>query len=200
MSGPTLELYDSLTKRAGPVDLRTPGELGVYICGPTVYNYVHIGNARPYWVGQVLQRFVTRRLGLRVRLVVNITDVDDKIYRRAREEGVGSRELAARYAQAYIEDTDRLGLGRPDVEPRATETIAQIVELIAELVERGLAYAAGGDVYFRVAAFEDYGQLSGQRVEEGRQARRGRLLALALGSGTAGLAHRVLGDGTRAPR
>ena len=101
-----------------------------------------------------------------MRLVVNITDVDDKIYRRAREEGVGSRELAARYAQAYIDDTDRLGLGRPDVEPRATETIPQIIALIEQLIERGLAYAAGGDVYFRVAAFDGYGQLSGQRVED----------------------------------
>ena len=148
------------------VEPRTAGELSVYICGPTVYNFVHVGNARPFWVGQVLQRFVTRRLGWRVRLVVNITDVDDKIYRRAREEHVGSRELAARYREAYLEDTDRLGLGRPDVEPLATETVPQIVALIEELEQRGLAYAAGGDVYFRVAAFDGYGELSGQRVED----------------------------------
>jgi cysteinyl-tRNA synthetase len=161
-----LKLYDSLTKQAGAVEPRTAGELSVYICGPTVYNFVHVGNARPYWVGQVLQRFVTRRLGWNVRLVVNITDVDDKIYRRAREEGVGSRELAARYEQAYRADTDRLGLGRPDVEPLATETIPQIIALIEELEQRGLAYAAAGDVYFRVAAFDGYGELSGQRVED----------------------------------
>jgi cysteinyl-tRNA synthetase len=161
-----LKLYDSLTKQAGAVEPRTPGELSVYICGPTVYNFVHVGNARPYWVGQVLQRFVTRRLGWNVRLVVNITDVDDKIYRRAREEGVGSRELAARYEQAYRADTDRLGLGRPDVEPLATETIPQIIALIEELEQRGLAYASDGDVYFRVAAFAGYGELSGQRVED----------------------------------
>jgi cysteinyl-tRNA synthetase len=163
---PSLKLYDSLTKEAGVVEPRTAGELSVYICGPTVYNFVHVGNARPFWVGQVLQRFVTRRLGWRVRLVVNITDVDDKIYRRAREEHVGSRELAARFRQAYLEDTDRLGLGRPDVEPLATETVPQIVALIEELEQRGLAYAAGGDVYFRVAAFGGYGALSGQRVED----------------------------------
>jgi cysteinyl-tRNA synthetase len=162
----SLKLYDSLTKQAGVVEPRTPGELSVYICGPTVYNFVHVGNARPFWVGQVLQRFVTRRLGWRVRLVVNITDVDDKIYRRAREEQVGSRELAERYREAYLEDTDRLGLGRPDVEPLATETVPQIVALIEELEQRGLAYAAGGDVYFRVAAFDGYGELSGQRVED----------------------------------
>jgi cysteinyl-tRNA synthetase len=165
-SRPDLKLYDSLTKQAGVVEPRTAGELSVYICGPTVYNFVHVGNARPYWVGQVLQRFVTRRLGWNVRLVVNITDVDDKIYRRAREEGVGSRELAARYGQAYRADTDRLGLGRPDLEPLATETIPQIIALIEELEQRGLAYASGGDVYFRVAAFDGYGELSGQRVED----------------------------------
>jgi cysteinyl-tRNA synthetase len=163
---PSLKLYDSLTKEAGVVEPRTAGELSVYICGPTVYNFVHVGNARPFWVGQVLRRFVTRRLGWRVRLVVNITDVDDKIYRRAREEHVGSRELAAHYRDAYLEDTDRLGLGRPDVEPLATETVPQIVALIEELEQRGLAYAAGGDVYFRVAAFDGYGELSGQRVED----------------------------------
>ena len=165
-SRPSLKLYDSLTKQTGVVEPRTAGELSVYVCGPTVYNFVHVGNARPYWVGQVLQRFVTRRLGWNVRLVVNITDVDDKIYRRAREEGVGSRELAARYGQAYTADTDRLGLGRPDVEPLATETIPQIIALIEELEQRGLAYASGGDVYFRVAAFDGYGELSGQRVED----------------------------------
>jgi cysteinyl-tRNA synthetase len=163
---PSLKLYDSLTKTAGVVEPRTHGELSMYVCGPTVYNFVHVGNARPYWVGQVLRRFLTRRLGWNVRLVVNITDVDDKIYRRAREEGVGSRELAARYRQAYVEDTDRLGLGRPDVEPLATETIPQIIALIEQLIEGGLAYAAGGDVYFRVAAFAGYGELSGQRLED----------------------------------
>jgi cysteinyl-tRNA synthetase len=161
-----LKLYDSLTKHTSSVEPRTVGELSVYVCGPTVYNYVHVGNARPFWLGQVLQRFVTRRLGWKVRLVVNITDVDDKIYKRAHEEGMSSSDLAARYRDAYIEDTDRLGLGRPDVEPRATETIPQIVALIEELERRGIAYAAGGDVYFRVAAFGGYGELSGQRVEE----------------------------------
>jgi cysteinyl-tRNA synthetase len=163
---PRLKLYDSLTKRADVVEPRTAGELGVYICGPTVYNFVHIGNARPFWVGQVLQRFVTKRLGWRVRLVVNITDVDDKIYASAREEGVSSSELADRYRRAYVEDTDALGLGRPDVEPLATATIPQIVALVEELERRGLAYAAGGDVYFRVSAFPGYGELSGQRVDE----------------------------------
>jgi cysteinyl-tRNA synthetase len=163
---PKLKLYDSLTKRTGEVEPRTAGELSMYVCGPTVYSFVHIGNARPFWVGQVLRRFVTRRLGWRVRLVVNITDVDDKIFASARAEGVSSGELAERYRRAYVEDTDALGLGRPDVEPLATEAIPQIVGLIEELERRGLAYAAGGDVYFRVSAFPGYGELSGQKVDE----------------------------------
>jgi cysteinyl-tRNA synthetase len=163
---PKLKLYDSLSKRSSPVEPRQDGTLGVYVCGPTVYGFIHVGNARPFWVGQVLRRFATRRLGLHMRLVVNVTDVDDKIYLRAREEGVPSAELAERYRLAYIEDTDGLGLGRPDVEPRATETIPQIVELIGELESRGLAYASGGDVYYRVSAFPGYGELSGQRVDE----------------------------------
>ncbi len=103
---PELRLYDSLTQETGVVEPRNAGELSVYVCGPTVYNYVHVGNARPFWLGQVLRRFVTRRLGWTVRLVVNITDVDDKIYQRAREQGVSSTELAARYREAYVEDTD----------------------------------------------------------------------------------------------
>jgi cysteinyl-tRNA synthetase len=163
---PELRLYDSLTRRANVVEPRTTGELSVYVCGPTVYNFVHVGNARPYWVGQVLQRFVGTRLGWRVRLVVNITDVDDKIYARALEEGVPSAELAERYRRAYVDDTDGLGLGRPDVEPLATETIPQILALVEELERRGLAYAVDGDVYFRVSAFAGYGELSGQRVED----------------------------------
>jgi cysteinyl-tRNA synthetase len=163
---PELRLYDSLSKRTSVVEPRTAGELSAYVCGPTVYNYIHVGNARPFWVGQVLRRLVTRRLGWTMRLVVNITDVDDKIYQRALEQGVPSRDLAARYRDAYIEDTDGLGLGRPDVEPLATETIPQIVALVEELERRGLAYASGGDVYFRVSAFPGYGELSGQRVDE----------------------------------
>ena len=126
---------------------------------------IHIGNARPFVVFSVLKRFLARR-GLRVTLVSNLTDVNDKIYDAAAAEGVPSDELARRYAGAYIADTDRLGLGRPDVEPLVTESIPEIVALIATLVERGLAYAAGGDVYYRVDRFPGYGKLSGRRLED----------------------------------
>ena len=108
-----LTLYDSLTARVSRVEERDEGVLTAYICGPTVYSYVHVGNARPYWLGQVLKRFVEQRLGARMTVVANITDVNDKIYEAALKEGVPSAELAERFTQAYIEDTSRLGLGVP---------------------------------------------------------------------------------------
>ena len=160
-----LTLYDSLTARVSRVEERDEGVLTAYICGPTVYSYLHVGNARPYWLGQVLKRFVEQRLGARMTVVANITDVNDKIYEAALKEGVPSAELAERFTQAYIEDTSRLGLGRPDLEPRVSSTVPQIITLIERLVERGLAYESGGDVYYRVGAFESYGALSKQRTE-----------------------------------
>ncbi len=140
-------------------------EVGIYACGPTVYSRIHIGNARPFVVFSLLARFL-RSEGYRARLVVNVTDVNDKIYVAAREAGEGSVEFAARMAEAYFEDTDRLGLGRPDAEPLASETIEGIVGLIAELVESGHAYESGGDVYFRVHSFASYGRLSNRSTED----------------------------------
>jgi cysteinyl-tRNA synthetase len=140
-------------------------EVGVYACGPTVYGHIHIGNARPFVVFSLLVRFL-RAAGYTTRLVVNVTDINDKIYAAAAEAGEPSDEYAARMTAAYIEDTDRLGLGRPDAEPLATETVDGIVELIAELVDGGHAYESGGDVYFRVASFDGYGKLSNRRPED----------------------------------
>jgi cysteinyl-tRNA synthetase len=140
-------------------------EAGIYACGPTVYSRIHIGNARPFVVFSLFARFL-RSEGYRARLVVNVTDVNDKIYRAAAEAGEPSGEFAARMTRAYLEDTDRLGLGRPDAEPLATETIAGIVALIADLVESGHAYESGGDVYFSVRSFGEYGKLSNRRTED----------------------------------
>ncbi|MBK5220180.1 MAG: cysteine--tRNA ligase [Thermoleophilia bacterium] len=140
-------------------------EVGIYACGPTVYSRIHIGNARPFVVFSLFARFL-RSEGYRARLVVNVTDVNDKIYAAAAAAGEPSTEFAARMTAAYLEDTDRLGLGRPDAEPLATETIAGIVGLIADLVESGHAYESGGDVYFRVRSFEGYGKLSNRRPED----------------------------------
>jgi cysteinyl-tRNA synthetase len=140
-------------------------EVGIYACGPTVYSRIHIGNARPFVVFSLLARFL-RSEGYRVKLVFNVTDVNDKIYAAAAEAGEGSAAFAARMTQAYFEDTDRLGLGRPDAEPLATETIGGIVALISDLVESGHAYESGGGVYFRVRSFEGYGKLSNRRAED----------------------------------
>jgi cysteinyl-tRNA synthetase len=143
-----------------------PGaEVGIYACGPTVYSRIHIGNARPFVVFSLLRRFLLSE-GYRAKLVVNVTDINDKIYVAAREAGAGSAEFAERMTKAYFEDTDRLGLGRPDAEPLATETIEAIVALIADLIDSGHAYESGGDVYFRVRSFDGYGKLSNRRTEE----------------------------------
>jgi cysteinyl-tRNA synthetase len=140
-------------------------EVGIYACGPTVYSRIHIGNARPFVVFSLFARFL-RSEGYRPKLVVNVTDINDKIYVAAREAGKGSEEFAAAMTAAYVEDTDRLGVGRPDAEPLASRTVEGIVSLIAELVEGGHAYEAGGDVYYRVRSFGDYGKLSNRRPED----------------------------------
>ncbi|HEX5609158.1 MAG TPA: cysteine--tRNA ligase [Solirubrobacterales bacterium] len=148
-----------------PRAIEADGEVGIYACGPTVYSRIHIGNARPFVVFSLFARFL-RSEGYPARLVVNVTDVNDKIYTAAAAAGEGSAEFAARMTRAYFEDTDRLGVGRPDVEPLATEKIAGIVGLISDLVESGHAYESGGDVYFRVRSFEGYGKLSNRRFED----------------------------------
>jgi cysteinyl-tRNA synthetase len=160
-----IRLHSTLSGRKEPLVPGPGGLVRIYVCGPTVYGPIHIGNARPFVVFSVLRRFLARQ-GLRPRLVSNLTDINDKIYVAARAEGVGSAELAGRFCDQYIADTDRLGLGRPDAEPRVTETLPEIVALIQELIDRGLAYPAAGDVYFRVERFPAYGRLSGRRLED----------------------------------
>src|SRR5437762_1484843 len=160
-SAGSMRLYDTLTR--GKQELPpAPGPVRMYTCGPTVYQRIHIGNARPFVISMWLRRWLAER-GYDVTLVENITDINDKIYNAAPGH---SAVLAAQASQWYVEDTERLGLGRPDHEPKATETIPEIVALIEELVRDGYAYEAGGDVYFRVARFADYGRLSGQRPDQ----------------------------------
>jgi cysteinyl-tRNA synthetase len=160
-----IRLFNSLTQQKEPFEPRDPGKAGVYCCGPTVYNLVHIGNARPYVTFAVLRSWLAHR-GLDVTLVTNITDVDDKIIAKANAEGRDSVEVAEEYTAAYVEDTGRLGIPRPDVEPKATETIAEIIDLVCQLISGGHAYQAGGSVYFRVRSFDEYGKLSKQRIDE----------------------------------
>jgi cysteinyl-tRNA synthetase len=163
-----LRIHDTLSGDVVPVVPHDGKRVGIYACGPTVYGRIHVGNARPYVVFSLLKRFLEHE-GYDPTLVVNITDVNDKIYDAARERGVPSAELAREMTESYVEDTDRLGLGRPDAEPRATGSIDAIVELISDLVESGHAYERGGDVYFRVASFDGYGKLSNRPLEEMQQ-------------------------------
>jgi cysteinyl-tRNA synthetase len=164
-----IRLHDTLSGELRPLETREPGKVGIYACGPTVYARVHVGNARPYVVFALLKRFLEHE-GYAVTLVENVTDVNDKIYAAAREAGVPSQELAAEMTRAYERDTDALGLGRPDHEPRAVDTIGPIVDLIQALIDGGHAYAAGGDVYFDVSSFDGYGKLSNRprdQIEQG---------------------------------
>jgi cysteinyl-tRNA synthetase len=160
-----VRIRDSLTGELRELEPGPDGVIGIYACGPTVYDRIHVGNARPYIVF-VLMRDYLRWRGQEVRLVENITDINDKIYDAALARGVPSDALARDMTAHYIADTDRLGLSRPDEEPLASETVADIVGLIEELVASGHAYEAGGDVYFAVRSFPAYGALSGQRPDD----------------------------------
>jgi cysteinyl-tRNA synthetase len=163
-----VRIHDTLSGGPRELEPREPPRVGIYACGPTVYGRVHVGNARPFVVFALLKRFLQRE-GYEVTLVENVTDVNDKIYDAARDRGVPSEELAREMTAAYVEDTERLELGRPDREPLASETIAEIISLIEALVESGHAYPAGGDVYFRVESFDGYGKLSNRPLEQMHQ-------------------------------
>jgi len=160
-----VRLRDSGSRELVELEPGRDGRIGMYVCGPTVYGRIHVGNARPFAVFQLMKRYLEWR-GQPVTLVENITDVNDKIYRAAAPLHVPSAQLAGEMADAYIADTDRLGLGRPDVEPRATATVEEIVALIEELIAAGHAYEAGGDVYFAVRTYAEYGRLSGRTPDE----------------------------------
>src|SRR3954447_17511392 len=159
-----IRLHDT---RSGELQLLEPGggNVGVYACGPTVYNRIHVGNARPYVVFSMLKRFLEHE-GRPTTFVANVTDVNDKIYDAARAAGVPSAELARETTQHHLTDAGALGVGRPDPDPLASETIRPIVELIERLVEAGSAYAADGDVYFAVRTDGDYGSLSHRMVDD----------------------------------
>jgi cysteinyl-tRNA synthetase len=160
-----VRINDTLSGELRTLEPRRAPKVGIYACGPTVYSRLHVGNARPYVIFMLLRRFLADQ-GYEPTLVINVTDVNDKIYDAAREAGVGSTEHAAEMTRLYRSDTERLGLGRPDSEPLATETMDEIVELIAALIEREHAYESGGDVYFSVRGFDGYGKLSNREPEE----------------------------------
>jgi cysteinyl-tRNA synthetase len=160
-----IQLYNTLTKQKEEFIPLSPGKVGFYACGPTVYNYFHIGNARAFIVFDVIRRYLIFR-GYDVRYVVNLTDVDDKIIDKAKEEGTTTERLVQRYIAAYFEDAARLGIRPADVYPRATHHIPEIVALVEKLLGKGYAYVVDGDVYSDVSKFEPYGQLSGKNPED----------------------------------
>jgi cysteinyl-tRNA synthetase len=160
-----IRLHDTRTGQLTELRPRDGRRVGIYACGPTVYGRIHVGNARPYVVFSLLARFLAHE-GYEPTLVANITDINDKIYDAARPAGRPSGELAAEMTAHYIADTDRLGIGRPDHEPRATLMVDEIVALIGELIERDHAYVADGDVYFRVRSLPEYGAISHRDVDQ----------------------------------
>lgn len=167
----TLKIYNTMTRRKEEFRTREEGKVAMYVCGPTVYNYIHVGNGRAYLVFDVIRRYLLYK-GYQVYYVQNFTDVDDKIIARAREEGKTPEEIARFYGQAFLEDMRALRVMPPDVTPRATETIPRMLEMVQGLVEKGYAYVVDGDVYFSVEKFPGYGKLSGRSLEEMRAGER----------------------------
>ena len=161
-----MQIYNSLTRKKEEFKPIHEGKVGIYACGPTVYNYFHIGNARPFITFDVLRRQLERE-GYEVTFVQNFTDIDDKMIRRANEEGITVKELADRFIAEYYVDAGALGIRPATVHPKATEHIQEIIQLITRLIDNGHAYATpSGDVYYRVSAFPGYGKLSGQNTED----------------------------------
>jgi cysteinyl-tRNA synthetase len=161
----SLVLYNDLTRKKEPFVPLKEGEVGFYSCGPTVYDYFHIGNARPFIVFDVFRRYL-EKLGYSVVFVQNFTDIDDKMIKRANEEGISVAELANRFIDEYFEDADALGVHRATIHPRATEHMEDIVKTVKTLVDKGHAYVVDGDVFFSVESFPEYGKLSKQSIEE----------------------------------
>lgn len=160
-----MKVYNTLTRKKEELVPITPGEIKIYACGPTVYNYIHIGNARPLCIFDILRRYLEYR-GYNVKFVQNFTDIDDKIIRRANEEQVDFSEISERYIKEFWTDADGLNVRHATINPKATENIDAIIQIISTLIEKGYAYEAQGDVYFSTEKFKDYGKLSHQPLED----------------------------------
>lgn len=160
-----MKIYNTMSRKKEefiPIDEK---EIKIYVCGPTVYNYFHIGNARPFVVFDTLRRYLQYR-GKNVKFVQNFTDVDDQIINRARKEGVEPQEVADRFIQEYYQDAKAINVLKADIHPRVTENMNQIIEFVQDLIQKGYAYQSEGDVYYRTRKFADYGKLSGQNIED----------------------------------
>jgi len=172
----TLTLYNTLARAKQPFAPLEPGRVRLYCCGITVYDYSHLGHARTCLVWDVVRRYLQWR-GYAVQYIQNFTDIDDKILNRARQEGTSMEAVAERFIAAYFEDMDRLGIGRADAYPRATDALDGIQRLVSELEQKGFAYPSGGDVYYAVRQFPDYGKLSGRKLEDLQAGASGRVEA-----------------------
>ena len=161
----SLKIYNTLTRKKEEFIPLKKGEVGIYVCGPTVYNFIHIGNARPFIIFEVVRRYLKFK-GYKVKYIQNLTDIDDKMINNARKLNVTVSELAEKFIKEYFIDADSLNIGRADIHPRATEHIKEIIELVKGLEEKRYAYVIDGDVFFDVSKFNGYGKLSGQNIEE----------------------------------
>ena len=164
-TGGIMQVYNTLTNRKEEFVPIEPGKVRMYVCGPTVYNFFHIGNARPFVVFDTLRRYFIYR-GYEVKFVQNFTDVDDKIINRAKEEGISAPEVSEKYIKEYFDDAEALGVMKADVHPKVSEHIPEIIEFVQTLIDKGYAYEADGDVYYSTRKFPEYGKLSGQNSDD----------------------------------
>ncbi|MCK5763107.1 MAG: class I tRNA ligase family protein, partial [Clostridiales bacterium] len=161
-----MKLYNTLTGKKEEFTTVKEGIINMYVCGPTVYNFFHIGNARPFMMFDLLRRYFEYR-EYEVNYVQNFTDVDDKIINKANEENVSSKEIGEKYIKEYFKDADALGINRATKHPRVTENIEEIIDFIKVLIDKGNAYTVeNGDVYFYTRSFKGYGKLSGQNIDD----------------------------------
>ena len=160
-----MKIYNTLTRRKEELKAMDPSEFKMYVCGPTVYNYIHIGNARPFVVFDTMRKYLEYR-GTKVKFIQNFTDVDDKIINRARQEGIGAMDVANKYIAAYYEDVKELNVQPATVHPRVSETMPEIIAFVQGLIDKGMAYEVEGDVYYETRKFPGYGKLSGNSIED----------------------------------
>lgn len=158
-------LYNTLTKQKEKFEPINPPKVTFYMCGPTIYDYFHIGNARSFIMSDIIRRYLLYR-GFDVKFAMNMTDIDDKIIKRANEEKKNTKEIAETYGKAFLEDLGKLKVNEADIFPKATENMDAILDMIKRLVDKGFAYAADGDVFFDISKFEGYGKLSGKKIDE----------------------------------
>ena len=160
-----MKIYNTFSRKKEELVTLQPGKLGMYVCGPTVYNYIHIGNARPFVVFDTMRKYLEYR-GYKVKYIQNFTDVDDKIINRAREEGITAMDVANKYIAAYYDDVKELNITPATVHPRVSETMPEIIAFVQGLIDKGMAYEVEGDVYYSTRKFKNYGMLSGNYIED----------------------------------